>query len=110
MIQLTPKAIEQINKFKQDAGQPSFGLRIAVIGGGCQGLSYKLELEEKSKPMDKVLEVSGIKLFIDMKSALYVKGMTLDYSSGLNGAGFTYTNPNAAKMCGCGTSFGVHEK
>jgi iron-sulfur cluster assembly protein len=86
---------------------PEGGLRIAVVGGGCSGLSYKLEFQKEPVANDKVFEQAGVKIFVDPKSFLYVKGLTLDYSGGLNGTGFTFSNPNASKSCGCGTSFSV---
>jgi len=70
-------------------------------------LSYKLDSQKEPLATDKVFEIDGVKVFIDPKSFLYVKGLTLDYSGGLNGTGFTFKNPNATKSCGCGTSFAV---
>ena len=107
MINLTESAVKQINKFREEAGQPDGGLRIAVVGGGCSGMSYKLDFQKDPSEKDKVFEVSGVKIFIDPKSFLYLRGLTLDYSGGLNGTGFTFQNPNASKSCGCGTSFAV---
>lgn len=107
MIQLTETAVKQIKRFREDEGQPEGGLRVAVVGGGCSGLSYKLEFQKEAQPNDKIYEQDGVKVFIDPKSFLYVKGLTLDYSGGLNGTGFVFKNPNASKSCGCGTSFAV---
>jgi iron-sulfur cluster assembly protein len=70
-------------------------------------MSYKLEFQKEANPSDKVFEQDGVKIFVDAKSYLFVKGLTLDYSGGLNGTGFTFQNPNASKSCGCGTSFSV---
>jgi iron-sulfur cluster assembly protein len=107
MIQLTENAVKQIKRFRDDENMPEGGLRIAVVGGGCSGLSYKLEFQKEPVANDKVFEQAGVKIFVDPKSFLYVKGLTLDYSGGLNGTGFTFSNPNASKSCGCGTSFSV---
>ncbi|NBX76005.1 MAG: iron-sulfur cluster assembly accessory protein [Proteobacteria bacterium] len=107
MIQLTENAVKQIKRFREDENMPEGGLRIAVVGGGCSGLSYKLEFQKEPAATDKVFEQAGVKIFVDPKSFLYVKGLTLDYSGGLNGTGFTFSNPNASKSCGCGTSFSV---
>lgn len=107
MIQLTENAVKQIKRFREDENVPEGGLRIAVVGGGCSGLSYKLEFQKEPAANDKVFEQNGVKIFVDPKSFLYVKGLTLDYSGGLNGTGFTFSNPNASKSCGCGTSFSV---
>jgi iron-sulfur cluster assembly protein len=111
MITLTDNAIKQI-KFLQlgditTTAHGAEGLRISIVGGGCSGLSYELGFEKYSLPSDKIIELSGIKVFIDPKSALYLKGLILDYVGGLNGQGFTFSNPNATKSCGCGTSFGT---
>lgn len=107
MIALTEAAVKQIKHFREEEKQPDGGLRIAVVGGGCSGMSYKLEFQKEPAATDKVFEQDGVKVFVDPKSFLYVKGLTLDYSGGLNGTGFTFKNPNAAKSCGCGTSFSV---
>ena len=107
MITLTENAIIQIQKFKDEAKMDNGGLRIAVVGGGCSGLSYKLDFQKEPLPADKVFEQQGVKIFVDPKSFLYIKGLQLDYQGGLNGTGFNFTNPNAAKSCGCGTSFAV---
>ena len=109
MIHLTETAIQQIKKFRDEEGDSAKdgGLRIAVVGGGCSGLSYKLDFQKQPQDKDKVFEVEGIRIFIDPKSFLYVRGLTLDYSGGLNGTGFGFKNPNAVKSCGCGTSFAV---
>lgn len=107
MIHLTESAVKQIKRFQEDEGAAGGGLRVAVVGGGCSGMSYKLEFQKEPTEKDKVFEQDGVRIFVDPKSFLYVKGLTLDYSGGLNGTGFTFQNPNASKSCGCGTSFAV---
>ena len=107
MITLTESAVKQIKRFREEAGVQDGGLRVSVVGGGCSGLSYKLDFQKEPQAQDKVFEQDGVKVFIDPKSFLYVKGLELDYSGGLNGTGFTFKNPNASKSCGCGTSFAV---
>lgn len=107
MIHLTENAVAQIKKSQQEAGKPNAGLRVGVVGGGCSGMSYRLDFQDEPQPDDKVLEQDGVKVFVDAKSFLYIKGLVLDYSGGLNGTGFTFKNPNATKSCGCGTSFAV---
>jgi len=82
------------------------GLRLGVSGGGCSGLSYKIEFSEP-KPNDNVLEMSNVKILIDPKSAIYLKGIVLDFKDGLNGKGFVFDNPNAKNTCGCGESFSI---
>jgi iron-sulfur cluster assembly protein len=108
MITLTKSAVNKIKNIQaEDDMLAATGLRIAVVGGGCSGLSYKLEFEKEPTKEDKVLEIEGIKIFVDGKSSLYLKGLVLDYKDGLQGTGFSFTNPNANRQCGCGTSFGV---
>jgi len=84
-----------------------YGLRVGVKGGGCSGMSYTLGFDATSKELDRIYETQGVKVFVDPKSLFYLMGVTLDYSDGLNGRGFTFNNPNATKTCGCGSSFGV---
>lgn len=108
MIQVSENAANQIKSILQSENRTddSF-LRVQVAQGGCSGLSYKLEFQDGSKDTDKIFENEGFKICIDPKSYLYIVGMTLDYSGGLNGSGFTFTNPNAKKTCGCGSSFAI---
>lgn len=82
-------------------------IRVGVEGGGCSGLSYKLEFDNISQEGDQVFEDKGIKIVCDRKSFLYLVGTELQYSGGLNGKGFVFNNPNAARTCGCGESFSV---
>ncbi len=106
MINLTSKAAAEVKKImqQQNPGQ-TLALRIGVKGGGCSGLSYVLDFEREPRPDDHVYESNGVKIFLDPKSALYLKGTELDFSDGLNGTGFTFRNPNAQRTCGCGSSF-----
>jgi iron-sulfur cluster assembly protein len=107
MITLTENAVKQIKRIREDEKVSDGGLRVAVVGGGCSGMSYKLDFAKEASPNDKIFEQDGVQVFIDQKSYLYVKGMELDYQGGLNGTGFSFKNPNATKSCGCGTSFAV---
>ncbi len=107
MISITPKAIEQIKLISQtDNPEGNKGLRLAVTGGGCSGLSYKIEFSDK-KDRDNVLDFDGVNVFIDPKSLIYLKGIVLDFKDGLNGKGFSFENPNAKNTCGCGESFSI---
>ncbi|MBM2846444.1 MAG: iron-sulfur cluster assembly accessory protein [Bacteroidetes bacterium] len=107
-IIITPKAAAQVMKVKTENNIPAtHGLRLGVKGGGCSGLSYVLGFDEKPKENDKVMDVDGVTVFIDPKSLFYLSGTVLDFSDGLNGKGFVFNNPQAAKTCGCGSSFGV---
>ena len=107
LINLTDKAVEQVKVlFESEDKGAEYGLRLGVIGGGCSGLSYKIDFDVK-KEKDNVLDFNGVKVFIDLKSSIYLKGITLDYKDGLNGKGFVFVNPNATNTCGCGESFSV---
>lgn len=105
MIHVTEKAAEQIKALMVKESLAGHSLRIAAIGGGCSGMSYKLHFEESSSPDDKVFEEHGVKLVCDKKSYIVLNEMTLDYTDGLNGTGFVFQNPNAKSTCGCGSSF-----
>lgn len=98
------KAIELMSKENKPAG--SF-IRVGVEGGGCSGLTYKLEFDNELKADDKVFEDKGMKIVCDRKSFLYLVGTELEFSDGLNGKGFVFMNPNASRTCGCGESFSV---
>ena len=82
-------------------------IRVGVEGGGCSGLSYKLEFDNQKKDGDQMFEDKGIKIVVDRKSFLYLVGTELEYTGGLNGKGFVFNNPNASRTCGCGESFSV---
>ena len=108
MITISEKAAKRIQNLKDEEEKPSdAALRVEVKKGGCSGLSYKLNFDSTIHPTDQIFEQHGQKVVIDNNSFLFIAGMTLDYSGGLNGKGFTFTNPNATKTCGCGTSFNV---
>ncbi len=107
MILVSENAATQIqNLIKQDSQSGAF-LRVQVQQGGCSGLSYKLDFQTDKKEGDHVFEDKGVKLIVDSKSYMFIAGLTLDFSGGLNGTGFSFTNPNAKKTCGCGSSFAV---
>lgn len=107
IISITDKALEQIKVISQaENPEGTKGLRLAVTGGGCSGLSYKIEFSDK-KERDNILDFSGIKILVDPKSVIYLKGIVLDFKDGLNGKGFSFDNPNAKNTCGCGESFSI---
>lgn len=110
MIFVTEKAKEKVAVLLQKANvenEAAYFLRVSVVGGGCSGLSYKLDFDNESKPGDQIFEDNGVKVVTDMKSLLYLYNTTLDFSDGLNGKGFHFNNPNATRTCGCGESFAV---
>ena len=109
-IYISDKAKEKVHQLMKDAGvenDSSYFLRVGVVGGGCSGLSYKLDFDNEVKPMDQVFEDKGIKIVTDLKSFLYLVNTELEFSDGLNGKGFHFSNPNASRSCGCGESFSV---
>jgi iron-sulfur cluster assembly protein len=107
MITMTDKAVKELKRIIQtDPTAQNASVRVMVVGGGCSGMSYKLGFENQPPtPADKVFEKEGVKVLVDTKSLLYLTGTELDFSDGLNGTGFTFTNPNAKRTCGCGSSF-----
>src|SRR5690348_15834068 len=108
MIRVTERAKEKALELMQKENKPTGSfIRVGVEGGGCSGLSYKLEFDSDQRSDDKIFEDKGIKIVCDKKSFLYLVGTELDYSDGLNGKGFLFHNPNATRTCGCGESFSV---
>ncbi len=107
IITITEKALQQIRTISaQENPDGSKGLRLAVIGGGCSGLSYKIEFSAP-KEKDNVLQYGDVKVLVDPKSLIYLKDIVLDFKDGLNGKGFSFDNPNAKNTCGCGESFSL---
>ncbi|GIS81462.1 MAG: iron-sulfur cluster insertion protein ErpA [SAR202 cluster bacterium] len=107
-VKISEKAAEKIKYFAEKEGmKDNVGLRVAVKGGGCSGLTYDLAITDQEKESDKIVEQYGVKVMVDKKSYIYLVGTELDFSDGLNGKGFVFENPNAKKACGCGTSFAV---
>lgn len=108
MIQVSESAVTRLKSLKQEEGKTSDAfLRVEVKKGGCSGLSYKMDFDTVVRDGDKVFESNGEKVVVDGTSFMYLIGMTLEYSGGLNGKGFVFNNPNATKNCGCGSSFNV---
>jgi iron-sulfur cluster assembly protein len=108
MIRVTETAFAHINQLRQTEGyDDTYGLRVSVDGGGCSGLMYKLDFDNVERPGDQVIEDRGIKVFVNIKSLLYLVGTELDYTGGLSGKGFFFSNPNASRTCACGESFSV---
>jgi iron-sulfur cluster assembly protein len=109
MVKVSETAKDKLIQLMAEEGRKadeSF-VRVGVTSGGCSGLSYKLELAGEKLGEDQMFEDSGIRLLVDKKSMLYLVGTTLEYSGGLNGKGFVFSNPNASRTCGCGESFSV---
>jgi iron-sulfur cluster assembly protein len=107
MITVSEKAKNKAIELMSAENRPDSFIRVGVEGGGCSGLSYKMEFDNQIKEGDKVFEDKGVKIVCDRKSFLYLVGTELDFSDGLNGKGFQFHNPNATRTCGCGESFAV---
>jgi iron-sulfur cluster assembly protein len=110
MVTLQPKALEHVIGLMMESGitPDTHHLRVGVKGGGCSGLSYTMDFDDKIEDTDEVVEADGgLKVVIDRKSVLYLYGTQLTYSDGLNGKGFQWENPNASRTCGCGESFSL---
>jgi iron-sulfur cluster assembly accessory protein len=105
LIKLTARAANKVGALLARQGRAHGVLRVAVVGGGCSGLQYKMDLQDGPANRDILVETGGIKVVVDPKSALYVTGSELDYLDALQDGGFKVTNPNAATSCSCGESF-----
>lgn len=110
MITISEKALTHITSLMVESGitPDTHNLRVGVKGGGCSGLSYVMDFDDKTDPTDEIVKVDGgLTVVIDKKSVLYLFGTELTYSDGLNGRGFQWVNPNASRTCGCGESFSL---
>ena len=105
LIRLTETAGHKVSTLLKKQGREQGVLRVAVIGGGCSGLQYKMDLQDQPANRDILVESAGVKVVVDPKSALYVTGSELDYVDALQDGGFKVNNPNAATSCSCGESF-----
>jgi iron-sulfur cluster assembly protein len=105
MINVTPSAVQQLRTLLEGQPAPSQkGLRVQIAKGGCSGLQYEMALDE-TRDGDAILEQDGVRFLVDSESAPFLQGATLDFRDGLTGVGFHIVNPNAARTCGCGSSF-----
>ena len=105
LIKLTESAGRKVSGLLTKQGRPQGVLRVSVVGGGCSGLQYKMDLQDKPQTRDILVESAGVRVVVDPKSALYVTGSELDYADALQEGGFKVKNPNAATSCSCGESF-----
>ena len=107
-VAITQKAVRMVMLTREEEGlDPSAGLRVAVRGGGCSGFEYALDFDTEERESDHVYQQGELKVLVDALSARYLKGTTIDYVMGTQGAGFKFQNPNAVGSCGCGSSFSV---
>ena len=108
MVFVGESAKRKIDELRQREGLgEDFFIRVSVTSGGCSGLSYQMDFDNETKPNDQVFEDKGVKVVTDLRSFLYLCNSILEFSGGLNGKGFFFNNPNAARTCGCGESFAV---
>jgi iron-sulfur cluster assembly protein len=107
LLTITPLALAQAKALLVKHDRPQSGFRVGVRGGGCSGLTYMLEFEDAPRKGDQVFEFDGVRIFMDIKSQLFLAGTTLDYTKSLMDTGFKFVNPNAKRSCSCGESFSV---
>ncbi len=104
-VMFTESAVKAALNAIKEEGQEGDGLRVSVMGGGCSGLTYNLDFDQEERMGDLVLQFADLKVYLDAASISHLKGTTIDFVNGLNGAGFKFHNPNAVRTCGCGNSF-----
>lgn len=108
MLHISDRAKQEVDKLLQKDGlDDAYFVRVSVVAGGCSGMTYEMKFDNASQPDDEVFEDNGMKIVSDPASVLYLFGTTLEFSEGLNGQGFYFNNPNAARTCGCGESFSL---
>ncbi|MBK8349009.1 MAG: iron-sulfur cluster assembly accessory protein [Saprospiraceae bacterium] len=108
MLFVADSAKERIKEIVESKSlSEDYFVRVSVTSGGCSGLSYQMDFDNENKPNDQVFDDNGVKIVTDLKSFLYLCNTTLEFSGGLEGKGFYFNNPNAARTCGCGESFAV---
>ena len=107
VLTLTDQAADEVRKFIAAESVPAdtAGLRVSVLPGGCSGFKYSLNIEDKGSDDDMSADLNGVRVFVDPFSMQYLGGVTIDYTSSMQGSGFTFKNPNATGGCGCGSSF-----
>ncbi|HLS46916.1 MAG TPA: iron-sulfur cluster assembly accessory protein [Gemmatimonadales bacterium] len=106
-LEISDRAAEEVRKFiaAEQVSAETAGLRVSVLPGGCSGFKYSLNIEEQAVEDDMTITINGVRVFMDGFSAQYLSGVTIDYTSSMQGSGFTFSNPNASGGCGCGSSF-----
>ena len=107
MLNLTDRAIDRLEEMVAEQSEAFAGIRVAVEAGGCSGFQYSMKLENDKQDGDEVIQLSGVQVFVDEQSLLYLDGTQIDYVQNWKGEGFQFTNPNVSGTCGCGESFSV---
>ena len=107
ILTLTEAAANQVKSILEKQHRQGYGMRVKVLGGGCAGYQYQMDIEEKPQPNDKVFEFFNVKVFLDPKTALFITGTEIDYVEALMGSGFKFKNPKSKGSCSCGESFSV---
>lgn len=105
LIKITPSAVTEIKRLLAQENEPSLFLRLGVSAGGCSGMSYSMAFDDQPSELDRVFDFNGVPVRVDLKALMYLKGSELDFQSGMLGGGFKFSNPNAKRSCGCGSSF-----
>jgi iron-sulfur cluster assembly protein len=105
IVEITPAAVAEIKRLREAEKDQSLFLRLGVAAGGCSGMSYSMAFDNNPGQFDREFDYDGLKVRIDLKAIKYLAGTVLDFKSGLLGGGFSFTNPNAKRSCGCGSSF-----
>lgn len=107
MINMTEKAIGEVRRLMDQQNIPDLVLRLGVEGGGCSGMSYTMNFDTQVADDDEIIDTDGVRIVVDGKSMLYLNDLTVDFVQNMMGSGFRFSNPNASKSCGCGSSFSV---
>jgi iron-sulfur cluster assembly accessory protein len=107
MLEMTDRAVFKVKELLAAESKEGYGLRVAIHGGGCSGFQYGLTFENQERDNDNVVEMKGLKVFVDAMSGMYLDGVKIDYVETLEGSGFKIDNPNSSGTCGCGHSFQV---
>jgi iron-sulfur cluster assembly protein len=105
VIFITPEAIAEVKRLIAQEKDTNLNLRLGVSSGGCSGMSYSMAFDDQKTPFDREFDFDGLKVVVDLKALMYLAGTTLEFKGGMLGGGFNFSNPNAKKSCGCGSSF-----
>jgi iron-sulfur cluster assembly protein len=105
LIAITPAAIKEAKRLMTMEQKADLFLRLDISSGGCSGMSYSMSFDDQPSELDREFDFDGLKVRVDLKALMYLKGCTVDYETGLMGGGFKFINPNAKRSCGCGSSF-----